>query len=244
MNNYGFCVNWVLDQAKGNELKVLDYGCGAGEVVRELRTRGINAFGCDVFYEGGDTSDAIDASLMGTIIRKMEDASIPFGDGTFDLVINNQVMEHAEDLDAVLRDIARVLKPGGALLNLFPDKSVWREGHSGVPFLHWFSKGSRPRLYYAAACRVAGLGSHKKKWEGIMHWSRHKCDWLDKWTFYRTEREITAAYGKYFDELRYIEHEWLHQRYPSVARMPAALQRIVVRKLAGLVFIARRHEAR
>ena len=241
MNNYQFCVNWVLDQ--GKDLQVLDYGCGAGEVVRDLRKRGVSAFGCDVFYEGGDTSDAIDAGLMGSSIRKMDGASIPFGDGSFDLVINNQVMEHAEDLDVVLRDIARVLKPGGVVLSLFPDGSVWREGHSGVPFLHWFSKGSRPRLYYAAACRVVGLGSHKKKWKGIMYWSRHKCDWLDKWTFYRTEPEIAAAYGKYFDGLRHIEHEWLRQRHAVVARMPAALQRIVVRKLAGLVFIASRREA-
>ena len=33
-------------------VKVLDYDCGAGEIVNELRSHDINAYGCDVFYEG------------------------------------------------------------------------------------------------------------------------------------------------------------------------------------------------
>ena len=36
----------------------------------------------------------------------------------------------------VLAKISRVLKPGGMVLSLFPDKGVWREGHCGIPFLH------------------------------------------------------------------------------------------------------------
>ena len=50
------------------------------------------------------------AGLLGTTIRELgPDGSIPFPDGFFDLVTNNQVMEHVEDLDAVLAEIARVL---------------------------------------------------------------------------------------------------------------------------------------
>ena len=42
--------------------------------------------------------------------------------------------------------IHRVLKPGGTLLSLSPDKSVWHEGHCGVPFLHWVQLPTIRRL--------------------------------------------------------------------------------------------------
>jgi len=59
----------------------------------------------------------------------MDGDRTPFVTGSFDLVINNQVLEHVTDLDVVVHEIARVLKPGGSCLSLFPDKGVWREGH-------------------------------------------------------------------------------------------------------------------
>src|ERR1035437_5481289 len=184
MNNYEFCVQWLLDQEHGKRAAVLDYGCGAGGIVTELRKRDVDAFGCDLFYEGGDYSRSIDPSLVDAgIIKKMVDGTIPFANASFDYVINNQVMEHTTDLDGVLAQIQRVLKAGGVVLSLFPDESVWRGGHCGVPFLHWFQKGSHVRVYYAAAFRALGFG-HYKGAKSIMGWSREFCQWLDKWTHY------------------------------------------------------------
>lgn len=144
MNNYEFCTHWILDQKQGNDVRVLDYGCGAGEITEELQKNGIDAFGCDVFYEAGDYETSVRSDLMGGVIKRMENSRIPFEANYFDFVTNNQVMEHVEDLNAVLSEIHRVLKPGGRVLSLFPDRAVWREGHCGIPFLHWFPKGSRP----------------------------------------------------------------------------------------------------
>ncbi len=162
MNNYEFCTYWVLEQKLGSEARVLDYGCGAGEIVKELKKAGINAFGCDVFYDGGYPAKDNRPDLLGGVVKEMENSIIPFDNNYFDFVINNQVMEHVEDMDVVLSEINRVLKPGGVVLSLFPDKGVWREGHSGVPFLHWFPKGSRAAIYYAATFRFFGLGHHKQ----------------------------------------------------------------------------------
>jgi SAM-dependent methyltransferase len=136
--------------------KVLDFGCGAGQIVKLLRNTGISAFGCDVFYGGG--ADPIPDELSGFIF-KMHGNVIPFPSCTFDVVVNNQVMEHVQDIEAALFEIHRVLKPGGTLLNLFPDKSIWREGHCGVPFLHWFPKRSTLRIYYALFWRSIGFGN-------------------------------------------------------------------------------------
>jgi SAM-dependent methyltransferase len=212
MNNYEFCAQWVLDQTPEKSVRVLDYGCGAGQIVQELRKKNINAFGCDVFYEGGDFSKFLDAELVGDrIIRRIEENIIPFEDASFDFVINNQVMEHVENLDDVLAEIHRVLKPGGLILSLFPDKGVWREGHCGIPFLHWFPKGSRTSIYYAAAFRTLGFG-HYKKGKSIMQWSRDFREWLDKWTYYRSRREINSTYTKYFGDIKHIEDFWLQLR--------------------------------
>jgi SAM-dependent methyltransferase len=240
MTNYEYCVQWILDQGRGKSVRVLDYGCGSGEIVKELRRRGVDAFGCDIFYEAADYSavDGLDGA-----IRKIEGGVIPFDNSSFDFVINNQVMEHVDNLDNVLAEIRRVMKPGGMVVNLFPDKGVWREGHIGVPFLHWFPKGTRSRVYYAAACRTLGLGYHKGN-QTVMEFSQGSCEWIDKWTYYRSRREIDLTYGKYFCDISHIEDHWLKSRLGKQAYfasfVPTSVQQLVVRKLAGLIFVARK----
>lgn len=242
MNNYEFCAQWAIDQEHEKSVRVLDYGCGAGDIVKKLLTQNINAYGCDVFYEGGDSSREIDAAhLDGGIIKRMEGNSIPFDSESFDIIINNQVMEHVENLGSVLAEIQRVLKPGGVVLSLFPDKGVWREGHCGIPFLHWFPKGSHPRIYYAAAFRFLGFGYHKGN-KSVMRWSKDFCEWLDKWTYYRSRKKIDATYCKYFCDVQHIEDYWLQVRLGGrntiVKWLPATIQKLVVGKLAGVVFTA------
>ena len=243
MDIYSFCVQWAVDHAHGRPIRVLDYGCGAGTIVTALRGRGIDAFGCDVYYDGGDYSSAVDPAVLGTTIRRMERGTIPFDASSFDAVINNQVLEHVEDLDAVLAEIARVLRPGGTVFSLFPDAGVWREGHCGIPFLHWFPKGSALRVYYAAALHQCGLGYHREN-KTAMQWSRDFCHWLDQWTHYRSARQINASFQAQFCALRPLEEKFLRDRLGARAYLlrpfPLGLQRLIVRKLGGLMFEARK----
>ena len=244
MNNYEFCAYWILDQEPESSARVLDFGCGAGQIVKELRNRNINAFGCDVFYEGGDYSKSIDSKLLEDgVIRRMDNNIIPFDRDFFDFVVNNQVMEHVEDLDLTLAEVQRVLKPGGVVLSLFPNKGVWREGHCGIPFLHWFPKKSRFRIYYAASFSALGFG-HFKDERSVMRWSQDFCEWLDKWTYYRTREEIHSSYRGQFIDIKHIEAYWLQQRLRRrkyfVAWLPASAQRAIVEKLAGMVIVARK----
>ena len=243
MSNYDFCEQWIVDRAKEKSLAILDYGCGAGEIVRSLRKKGVDSYGCDLFYSGGDYSNAIEGDMLGSIIRRMDErtGSIPFDNNTFDLVISNQVIEHVQDLDFSLSDICRVLKPGGLFLSLFPDKGVWREGHCGIPFLHWFSKSNPYRLYYCQVFRALGFGYYKAD-KSVSQWSRDFCQWLDDWTHYRTAEEIEAAFSKHFGNMKHIEIDWFTHRLGSaqwVGRLlPSMLQTLVVRKLAGMVIVA------
>lgn len=242
MDNYEFCVDWVSQREQSSDFRVLDYGCGSGDIVKRLLGININAFGCDVFYEGGNLSSLVDTKLVDNgIIRKMDSNTIPFDSAIFDIVINNQVMEHVQDIDSVLDEISRVLKPGGVVLSLFPDKGVWREGHCGIPFLHWFPKYSHPRIYYATLLRSLGLGHHKGN-KSAFQWSSDFCQWLDNWTYYRTQREIEKSYSKYFCDIEHIESYWLKKRVNRgqmiTAIIPESLNKFIVNKLAGVVMTA------
>jgi len=235
VDNYRYCAEFAARVIgdKADVAKVLDFGCGAGQIVKLLRNIGISAFGCDAFYGGG--AEPIPDELSGFIFT-MRGNVIPFPSCTFDVVINNQVMEHVQDLEAALFEIHRVLKPGGTLLNLFPDKSIWREGHCGVPFLHWFSRHSTLRIYYALLWRSIGFGNFTEG-KSRLEWAKEFCTWLDQWTVYRSYGEIAMAYGKYFSTMQHIEDHWLESRLGSVARpLPTYLKQIFVNKFAGMVF--------
>jgi hypothetical protein len=60
---------------------------GAGEIVKELGRRGVDAFGCDVFYEGGDYSKSLAPELPGGVIVRTEGDTIPFDGASFDLFV-------------------------------------------------------------------------------------------------------------------------------------------------------------
>ena len=237
MNNYEFCADWVHKHAAGRPLRVLDYGCGSGQIVRLLREHGLDAWGCDVFYEGGDYSPQIPMELQPYIHRMLGNA-IPHSDASFDVVLSNQVFEHVPDMEAALIEIGRVLKADGIAFNLFPDRGVWREGHCGIPFLHWFPKKTNARIYYTALLRSLGLG-YFTKGKTIMGWSRDFCTWLDRWTYYRSLAEIHAHFGRIIGQTRHAEEDLLHARFDGrLDGLPRSLQRLIVRKMAGLVLVS------
>src|SRR5579862_1497988 len=243
MDNYSYIVNWVRGRRPNNgSVRVLDYGCGQGTAVRMLRDQNYECYGCDAFVQIGKAPRdfLLNPQWFGSVIVDMPDGKIPFATESFDVVVNNQVMEHVEDIELTLSELHRVLKPGGVVLSVFPHKSVWREGHCGVAFLHWFPKRSKARLCYATACRTLGFGYHKEKLGSIVAWARNRCQYLDEQTFYRTLPEIHRLYGKYFRNLRHWEASFLRERFGSrlglLNHLPDAALVMLVRVGAGCVF--------
>lgn len=53
-------------------------------------------------------------------IRHEDALALTFGDGSLDVIVSNDVLEHVPDLEAALREAARVLRPGGALVFSVP----------------------------------------------------------------------------------------------------------------------------
>ena len=230
------------------EDSILDYGCGAGDVVEAGRRRGLNMFGVEAFYAGGNTRESIAAKgYLGNIVRELEDGAIPFPDGSFKLVVANQVFEHVPDLKPVLREIHRVLTPGGKLFCIFPSRDVIREGHCGVPMVHWFGKDNPLRFPYMYFFRCLGMG-HNKFSKSRSEWTRDMLAWLDSFTFYQPLDSIRSLFDAQFVSSRHIEEDFLHFRLLhkglktiAAASLHPALapgSRLICRKLGGLVMIS------
>lgn len=218
MTNYEFLASWVARQGGA----ALDYGCGAGEIVGALRNRGIDARGCDVFYEG---SYAQVPQALAPFILRMQGDVIPFPNASFDTVISNQVLEHVPDMRVVSREIRRVLKPGGWCLHLFPDKGVLLEPHARVPFLHWFRKESVLRLPWTMLTRALRYGS--RAWP-LRQSSARRIDFVDSWTHYRTRDEVRSTFAADFANVEFIESEIVDARVraPLPRFLKVALYRI------------------
>ena len=112
-------------ELKPNRGKLLDYGCGAGEIVCIARESGFDSYGVDIFYSGGSTLRQVkEKNLYGTFIFEINNNIIPFPDNHFDIIVSNQVFEHIDDFTLPLDEIARVLKSDGVCINLFPSREV------------------------------------------------------------------------------------------------------------------------
>lgn len=247
-----FVLDFALNFARAHPgASVLDFGCGSGRLVAAGRAAGLEMFGTDVYYAGAnDRAEAEASGLLGGVIRESQDGRIPFPDASFDLVTNNQVMEHVADLEAVLAEIHRVLKPGGTALSLFPSRDVLREGHIGIPLSHRLPRDSRLRFLYTWALRSLGLGLWKEQAPTRRQWAEDKLRWIDTYTYYRSREDIFRAFGRYFrSELResdYIRFRLRRRAWRApLARLldlplvPAVASE-VFRKLAFLVIVSRK----
>ena len=251
--NYLYLLHWSDSiSAKKSAAKILDYGCGSGEVVLSGRNKGLNIFGADVFYAGANSKEEVERlNLLGKTIQEIKQGKINFEDATFDLVLSNQVFEHVQDLESVLMEIHRVMKKDAFLLCLFPAKDVLREGHIGIPLVHWLAKDSKIRYYYALSLRWLGFGYFKAN-KTKSQWTQDALDWLDKYTIYREKKEILAIFNRYFTlqmiEEDYIKYRlsfspglsWLYQIL-KIPLMPE-VSGILMQKLAGMVFLAKKKE--
>jgi 2-polyprenyl-6-hydroxyphenyl methylase / 3-demethylubiquinone-9 3-methyltransferase len=97
--------------------RALDVGCGAGFISEELAATGFAVTGIDPSRVAIDTARA-HAGLSGLDIAYVVGAgeALPFADATFDLVFCCDVLEHVSDLDRVIAETSRVLRPGGIYL--------------------------------------------------------------------------------------------------------------------------------
>lgn len=118
----------IRDIAAGRrDLRILDCGCGTGYNLTTMLGPYGRAFGFDL------VPDAIRrASASGRPLVRADMAHIPFRSGSFDLVTSFDVVQTVPDDRKALREIARVLKPGGYVVLNVTAMELLRGDHSVV----------------------------------------------------------------------------------------------------------------
>jgi SAM-dependent methyltransferase len=95
--------------------RILEVGSGRGALLRHLLREGHDARGVEI--------DRSAIAAAGDLpIVPVDGPALPFPDASFHLVLSFDVFEHIRDTDAHLREVARVLAPGGRYLLQTPNK--------------------------------------------------------------------------------------------------------------------------
>jgi SAM-dependent methyltransferase len=138
---------------------LLDVGCSAGYVLAAAKSLGLQEMGLD--YENFPVDLCREKgfrAVQGTLTE------LPFADDKFDIVTAKHTLEHVDNPMQGLREIHRVLKPGGVAFIVVPDAAYYK-----IPLMPRRGRSFRPdrrgwqhHVYFyehnlADACSLAGL---------------------------------------------------------------------------------------
>ena len=103
----------VLRLLGGGPGRLLDVGCGGGAHAAELAAHGWDVTGIDVSVE-----QLALARARGVEVVEADAAELPFEDASFDAAVSMFTHTDVEDFAAMLREVARVLRPAGRFVYL------------------------------------------------------------------------------------------------------------------------------
>jgi SAM-dependent methyltransferase len=162
----------MVREAAGERMhgSVFEAGCGVGSYLFHLQKEARQAVGLDIELER--TSQAhlgADQVVCGA------GESLPFPDGSFDLVLSNEVLEHVLDDRAAVGEIVRILRPGGRLVLFCPNRGYPFETHGiywrgryhfgNIPLVNYLPRRWRDRL--VPHVRVYARGDIERLFAGL-----------------------------------------------------------------------------
>jgi 2-polyprenyl-3-methyl-5-hydroxy-6-metoxy-1,4-benzoquinol methylase len=106
------------EQLTGSKGKILDIGAGRGELLRAASEASWTAVGIEPSASFAEYA----AKYSGAEIRREPLEQCNFPDASFDVVVLSAVLEHVYNPDEIIKEIARILRPGGALFLDVPNE--------------------------------------------------------------------------------------------------------------------------
>lgn len=144
----------ILNKVDLSKKKILDLGTGEGVWLEQFvkHTNGENVFASEYDSEQVEMlkkegSVALQAGIPAENIKNCPGENLAFEENFFDIVFQNEVLEHVQDDEQTLRECYRVLKPDGRLVFFTPNRGWPFEQHGmffrgkyywgNIPFLPW-----------------------------------------------------------------------------------------------------------
>lgn len=147
----------VLCRHVPSPARVVDVGCGSGSLSRRLMDRGFRLCAFDYSREFITRLNAVvppEAAAKFLLFSGSAQA-IPLGDDTADAVVCGEVLEHLPDDQAAVREIFRILVPGGRALVTVPAfQRLWDDNDEWASHFRRYDPGQLNRIFEAAGFEV------------------------------------------------------------------------------------------
>ncbi|MDU0314451.1 class I SAM-dependent methyltransferase [Phycicoccus sp. M110.8] len=116
--------------------RALDIGAAGGGNTRVLRSAGWSVAALEYGADGAQV-----AAERGLAVLRADATALPVADGSLDLVVAFDVLEHILDHDAAVQEVHRVLAPGGRFLVAVPaDPNLWSEHDVAVDHVRRYTR--------------------------------------------------------------------------------------------------------
>jgi 2-polyprenyl-6-hydroxyphenyl methylase/3-demethylubiquinone-9 3-methyltransferase len=163
-------------------LKILEIGSAQGRALIGLSKTGHKSYGIEPYMPAIQVAKQLSIEEnIGFDILQGRAEEIPFKSNLFDLVLAFVVMEHVEDLNKSLSEIARVLKPGGLFWFSSASSMCPIQGEiKGFPLFGWYPDRLKKKIMIWAKVKkpeLVGFTDHP-----AMHW----------WTPFNARRRLRA----------------------------------------------------
>jgi len=164
---FDMIIQYAGERIKG---KILENGCGVGMYVEHLSPFGGTVIGLEYDFER-----AAEARTNSPHIINAGGEFIPLPSSTFDLILSHEVIEHVQDDRSAIREMIRILKPGGRIILFCPNRGypfethgIYRKGkyHFGNKlFVNYLPRSIRDKL--APHVRVYSKRDLQKLFDGL-----------------------------------------------------------------------------
>jgi len=152
----------MILRAAGDRIRgvILENGCGVGMYVEHLAPFGGQIHGLEYDFERAAQTGGRNPNILNAAGE-----NLPYPDNRFDLILSHEVLEHVADDRLAVREMLRVLKPGGRAVIFVPNRGYPFETH-GVFWRGKYYFGNKPFVNYLPRAWRDRLAPHVRIYSG------------------------------------------------------------------------------